>query len=103
MELYNFFSITTTDKEQIKALRIIKGELQEREHQPCTVHLVRHLIEEVGMDSYKTKTAYTLIGQILSDDTNIGSTELLGVFGEIPFSMFDAYFHPINWIYNSSK
>ena len=90
MELYNFFSETTTDKNKIIELMEIENNLIDE----CVfIELVAMTVRN-GRDKGKFK--YTLIGQIWGDDTNIGDTTLCAEFGDIKYTWFDANMHSIN-------
>ena len=86
MELYNFFSEIVKGRDRIDTLRLIYEELQP-------------ICKRVGLfaDGDGKECKCFIAGQMLSDDTNHGSTDLMAIFnGEIKYTWFDAHCPSIN-------
>lgn len=92
MELYNFFSETTSDKQKIEELKIILDELK-----PICI-----FVKMISRKNLNGVNEYTIIGQLYGDDTNAGDTTLLSVFMDVKYTWFDAHEHSINSIYSSN-
>lgn len=89
MELYNFFTKVTDDKEEIEEMRQCVAELKE-------VCNFVELIEFNSPFSIEPVSRFQIIGQIYGDDTNIGDTDLFRIFSNIKYTWFDAYMPSIN-------
>ena len=86
MELYNFFSETVSNPDDVKTLILIFRELKNMDGM-VYVRLAQR-------KDYKNKLHYTIFGQLWGEDTNIGDTELMAIFnGEISYTWFDAFNH----------
>lgn len=86
MELYNFFTEVTSDKEKIEEMKSCLEELK-----PICKH-----VEMVLFTGFTGEKRYSIIGQIYGDDTNVGDTSLLSVFYNIKYTWFDAFCPSIN-------
>lgn len=81
MELYNFFTEVVSDKEKIEELKECYNELKPI----CTC------VQLVLFTGSTGEERYSIIGQIYGADTNVGDTDLLGIFLNITYTWFDAY------------
>jgi hypothetical protein len=85
MELYNFFTelIPESETDRYNDLKAAKNKIDILFGTSCSF-LIRHHNE------------WSIIGQILGDDTNAGDLDLLRIFGNIEYTWFDVYYPPIN-------
>lgn len=85
MELYNFFTKPTCNQDDVESLKYIFEELK-----PICYHV--QIVKHSGNDA----DYYSIIGQMYGEDTNVGDTELLGIFGPMTYVWFDAFCPGIN-------
>lgn len=86
MVLYQFFSEMVNKRDKIDTLKLIFEELK-----PICNHV--HILRNGDGKRFE----YYIVGQLLGDDTNHGSTELMAIFnGEIKYTWFDAHCPSIN-------
>lgn len=81
MELYNFFTEPIKDEKLIEELHY------------CMVELIPicYNVQLVYHNGY-----FSIIGQMLGDDTNVGDMQLLIIFKSIKYTWFDAFCPNIN-------
>lgn len=85
MELYNFFTELTADDNKIQDLKLCLEELK-----PICHH--------VSLVVYKSNECdyYSIIGQMLGEDSPIGDSNLFNIFTSIEYTWFDAFTPIIN-------
>lgn len=86
MTLYNFFTEVTGDEEKIEDMHYCMILLNEMNPKPNFVKLVKR------QRKIHDKDSYSIIGQVLGEDTNVGDTQLLCIFSTLKYTIFDAYF-----------
>lgn len=92
MDLYNFFTeiVYEDDVKKMHDLKIAFQQLKEEFGDDSNIQLIEY--SRIG------KKMYSIIGQILGEDTNYGDVDLMVILKDIKYSWFDAFCPEINSI-----
>lgn len=97
MELYNFFTEVTSDKEKIEEMKYCLEELNSLDPKPNFVSLVTR------KGKVESEDQYCIVGQILGEDSNIGDTDLLCIFSNLKYTLVNANFPEDVMHFNKGK